>query len=136
MTNRKILIRHFSFKRKPRITRMKRMSGNGGTRAVVSHNFLASVASGFKSTIRNPKSKMEILGLRGLEPLTLRLSSACSNQLSYRPVNFRLSIPETGESELKHGCTFPQSEIRFPKSLEARGFEPLTSSLQSWRSTN
>src|SRR5207249_4839270 len=26
------------------------------------------------------------LGLTGLEPVTLRLSSACSNQLSYRPV--------------------------------------------------
>ncbi len=26
------------------------------------------------------------LGLIGLEPMTLRLSSACSNQLSYRPV--------------------------------------------------
>ena len=25
------------------------------------------------------------MGLKGFEPLTLRLSSACSNQLSYRP---------------------------------------------------
>jgi hypothetical protein len=38
------------------------------------------------------------MGLTGLEPVTLRLSSACSNQLSYRPVaaaapqNFRISI--------------------------------------------
>ena len=47
-----------------------------------------------------------LVGLIGLEPMTLRLSSACSNQLSYRPL------------------------------VEARGFEPLTSSLQSWRSTN
>ena len=31
---------------------------------------------------RNQKRKM---GLTGLEPVTLRLSSACSNQLSYRP---------------------------------------------------
>jgi hypothetical protein len=49
-----------------------------------------------------------MVGLIGLEPMTLRLSSACSNQLSYRP-----NI-----------------------DMEARGFEPLTSSLQSWRSTN
>jgi hypothetical protein len=28
------------------------------------------------------------LGLTGLEPVTLRLSSACSNQLSYRPTFF------------------------------------------------
>jgi hypothetical protein len=41
---------------------------------------------------------MEMVGLTGLEPVTLRLSSACSNQLSYRPgmaaarPNFRISI--------------------------------------------
>ena len=46
------------------------------------------------------------VGLTGLEPVTLRLSSACSNQLSYRPW------------------------------VETRGFEPLTYSLQSYRSTN
>src|SRR5215510_5983744 len=40
------------------------------------------------------------MGLTGLEPVTLRLSSACSNQLSYRPVaaasprNFRFSIAD------------------------------------------
>ena len=56
-----------------------------------------------------------ILGLTGLEPVTLRLSSACSNQLSYRP----LRSPKTG-------C----------RTLEARGFEPLTYSVQSCRSTN
>ena len=27
-----------------------------------------------------------LVGLTGLEPVTLRLSSACSNQLSYRPL--------------------------------------------------
>jgi hypothetical protein len=32
------------------------------------------------------QSKFEnTVGLTGLEPVTLRLSSACSNQLSYRP---------------------------------------------------
>ena len=44
---------------------------------------------------QNPKSVFEwiklvwgklVVGLIGLEPMTLRLSSACSNQLSYRPV--------------------------------------------------
>jgi hypothetical protein len=40
------------------------------------------------------------MGLTGLEPVTLRLSSACSNQLSYRPGiaasprNFRMSTAE------------------------------------------
>jgi hypothetical protein len=28
-----------------------------------------------------------MVGLTGFEPVTLRLSSACSNQLSYRPSN-------------------------------------------------
>src|SRR5205085_1893592 len=39
------------------------------------------------SSIETPKSKFEneVVGLAGLEPATLRLSSACSNQLSYRP---------------------------------------------------
>lgn len=54
-----------------------------------------------------------MVGLIGLEPMTLRLSSACSNQLSYRPDRVRSFV-----------------------KMEARGFEPLTSSLQSWRSTN
>ena len=49
--------------------------------------------------------------------MTLRLSSACSNQLSYRPVK------DGFEGFAAFG-------------VEARGFEPLTSSLQSWRSTN
>ena len=31
-------------------------------------------------------SALEMVGLTGLEPVTLRLSSACSNQLSYRPI--------------------------------------------------
>ncbi len=40
------------------------------------------------------------MGLTGLEPVTLRLSSACSNQLSYRPGSrlrrgdFRMSIAD------------------------------------------
>ena|ERR1051326_4847302 len=32
-----------------------------------------------------PSRLSVMVGLSGLEPLTLRLSSACSNQLSYRP---------------------------------------------------
>ena len=33
-----------------------------------------------------------LVGLTGLEPVTLRLSSACSNQLSYRPIVVSLKI--------------------------------------------
>ena len=34
----------------------------------------------------NPLFLLKMVGLTGLEPVTLRLSSACSNQLSYRPL--------------------------------------------------
>jgi hypothetical protein len=39
-----------------------------------------------------------LVGLTGLEPVTLRLSSACSNQLSYRPDYAKVS---PGKPELK-----------------------------------
>jgi hypothetical protein len=60
-----------------------------------------------------------LVGLTGFEPVTLRLSSACSNQLSYRPELWRTARLEMLKSK-----------------VEARGFEPLTYSLQSYRSTN
>ena len=34
---------------------------------------------------RENSKRVQMVGLIGLEPMTLRLSSACSNQLSYRP---------------------------------------------------
>ena len=52
--------------------------------------------------------RLKMVGVTGVEPVTLRLSSACSNQLSYTPVNL----------------------------VELRRFELLTYSLQSYRSTN
>ena len=55
-----------------------------------------------------------MVGVTGVEPVTLRLSSACSNQLSYTPT-------------LKSKIT---------KLVELRRFELLTYSLQSYRSTN
>ena len=54
------------------------------------------------------KSVLQVVGVTGVEPVTLRLSSAYSNQLSYTPVNL----------------------------VELRRFELLTYSLQSYRSTN
>ncbi len=52
-----------------------------------------------------------MVGVAGFEPATLRLSSACSNQLSYTPISRETLV-------------------------EAWGFEPQTYSLQSYRSTN
>ena len=54
-----------------------------------------------------PGVKNYMVGLTGLEPVTPRLSSVCSNQLSYRP-----------------------------DMVELRRFELLTFCLQSRRSTN
>jgi hypothetical protein len=68
------------------------------------------------------------VGLIGLEPMTLRLSSACSNQLSYRPVAGSWPAISNLKSQI--------SNCPAMRGVEARGFEPLTSSLQSWRSTN
>ena len=53
-----------------------------------------------------------MVGVTGFEPVTLRLSSACSNQLSYTPI------------------------VGYSKLVELRRFELLTYSLQSYRSTN
>ena len=44
-----------------------------------------------------------LVGVTGLEPVTLRLSSACSNQLSYRPDQIvrRSSIRVGGAEEIR-----------------------------------
>jgi hypothetical protein len=86
------------------------------------------------------------MGLTGLEPVTLRLSSACSNQLSYRPVAFAAQIFDfdcrfsTAFRDISFVCgqllKIGNRNSQIENQLEARGFEPLTSSLQSWRSTN
>ena len=34
----------------------------------------------------------QVVGVTGFEPVTLRLSSACSNQLSYTPICWLLKI--------------------------------------------
>ena len=84
---------------------------------------------GFKSFLLVPISKsgqllhlsrkvsalLNLVGVTGFEPVTLRLSSACSNQLSYTP-------------DILVGVT--------ALMVEAWGFEPQTYSLQSYRSTN
>jgi hypothetical protein len=67
--------------------------------------------------LSQPKSD-RVVGLTGFEPVTLRLSSACSNQLSYRPVGLTNARPDR------------------PEVVELRRFELLTYSLQSYRSTN
>jgi hypothetical protein len=72
-----------------------------------------------------------MVGVTGLEPVTLRLSSACSNQLSYTPA-FALRASER-QARAGLPAVARSSERRL---VELRGFEPLTYSLQSCRSTN
>jgi hypothetical protein len=74
-----------------------------------------------------------LVGLIGLEPMTLRLSSACSNQLSYRPMR---GLMAQGLIVDRTVINHQLSTINSIGKMEARGLEPLTSSLQSWRSTN
>ena len=62
-----------------------------------------------------------MVGQTGLEPVTPRLSSACSNQLSYRPF---------WNSNFKSGSEILQMVV------EATGFEPVTFCVQNRRSTN
>ena len=61
-----------------------------------------------------------MVGPDGLEPSTPRLSSACSNQLSYEP--------EIGDGSSQSECN--------RNLVEPDGFEPTTSCLQSRRSAN
>ena len=84
-----------------------------------------------------------MVGVTGFEPVTLRLSSACSNQLSYTPAyalraSARQARRLVGISE--HCRTLPNAAppdtARGRGLVELRRFELLTYSLQSYRSTN
>src|SRR5665213_1599387 len=94
----------------------------------------------------HPPQGRESLGPGGLEPPTPRLSSACSNQLSYEPGNCRgavrelrlagrgfavrsarpVSIPRN--AELSRGSLW---SLTRRQRLEPDGFEPTTPCLQS-----
>ena len=49
-------------------------------------------ATKFKTFFSREGFFSELVGLIGLEPMTLRLSSACSNQLSYRPMGWLIVV--------------------------------------------
>ena len=50
--------------------------------------------------LRLQANLVKVVGVTGVEPVTLRLSSACSNQLSYTPV---ISSERAGQFRLKVG---------------------------------
>jgi hypothetical protein len=73
------------------------------------------------------------MGLTGLEPVTLRLSSACSDQLSYRPlcggfaariVDFRFPIADLSRGELlKSAIANRKSKINGGKGIRTPDFQ-------------
>ena len=71
-----------------------------------------------------------MVGVTGFEPVTLRLSSACSNQLSYTPA-VALRTMAGRPAGLPAVAHFSERRL-----VELRRFELLTYSLQSYRSTN
>jgi hypothetical protein len=86
-----------------------------------------------RATARQPR-KLSGLGLTGLEPVTLRLSSACSNQLSYRPVSrlrrgildsrlriFDLEQPSRKRAFSKSQIANPKLQIQMSASSRSRG---------------
>ena len=89
--------------------------------------------------------RLRVVGVTGLEPVTLRLSSACSNQLSYTPT--KSGLPSRSSERFSNRATHCPlslrysaaacSPLRFERRLvELRRLELLTYSLQSYRSTN
>src|SRR6266550_6214321 len=87
---------------------------------------------------RQPRSQLRfvrrLVGVTGVEPVTLRLSSACSNQLSYTPWPF--SIYDFG---FTRPATLQWPDVNRKSSIvnvlvELRRLELLTYSLQSYRS--
>ena len=90
-------------------------------------------------------AERKMVGVDGVEPSTPRLSSACSNQLSYTPT--KSGLPSRSSERFSNRATHcpPSlrysaaacSPLRFERRLvELRRLELLTYSLQSYRSTN
>ena len=90
-------------------------------------------------------AERKMVGVDGVEPSTPRLSSACSNQLSYTPT--KSGLPSRSSERFSNRATHcPPSLcsgaaasllLRCERRLvELRRLELLTYSLQSYRSTN
>jgi hypothetical protein len=89
MTIRKIDIRHFCFPEKAnQETKECRNTVAAAVSAAINRHlvFTSTAAASIVASLTR-----KLVGLTGLEPVTLRLSSACSNQLSYRPAPLRIS---------------------------------------------
>ena len=88
----------------------------------------------------------KVVGVTGVEPVTLRLSSACSNQLSYtprlcagalwrgKPAGWPVNRARSAPALMADWLAEPKPGGR--RLVELRRVELLTYSLQSYRSTN
>ena len=68
-----------------------------------------------------------MVGVTGLEPVTLRLSSACSNQLSYTPesvLDFGLRISDLPRRILQSAICNRQSAIQIGGAEGIRTYDP------------
>lgn len=64
-----------------------------------------------------------MVGLTGLEPVTLRLSSVCSNQLSYRPF-FALLLSAGGAEEIRTPDILLAKQTLYQLSYSPKPFSP------------
>ena len=79
------------------------------------------------ASVRARPARRKMVGVTGFEPVTLRLSSACSNQLSYTP---------NAGLQSRSGRPPADPNRNSAKLVELRRLELPTYSLQSYRSTN
>src|SRR5262245_36439471 len=61
---------------------------------------MVNSAFAFAKTLPPRDTPRSLVGLTGLEPVTLRLSSACSNQLSYRPAFAKVTAGKPAQHSL------------------------------------
>jgi hypothetical protein len=73
---------------------------------------------------RHTRYRITLVGVPGIEPGTSSLSGMRSNQLSYTPD----TVPSSPGT--------PSAPASYRRVVEATGIEPVTSCLQSTRSTN
>ena len=86
---------------------------------------------------RHTRYRITLVGVPGIEPGTSSLSGMRSNQLSYTPDTVPTSPARPPTCPPSHGLRSGSSgKLRNTKLVEATGIEPVTSCLQSTRSTN
>ena len=74
------------------------------------------------SDSENVEIKCKVVGVTGVEPVTLRLSSACSNQLSYTPTKpIWLAEPQLAERVCPPSLHFGAAALPFASQRAKAG---------------